>query len=73
MKMIYLSLALGAFLMLASCKKDYTCTCSSTNLFLEETTTESYTIRAGHKSEAALDCDEGDYESELFIDECEIQ
>jgi len=75
MKKVLLVFGFGLFL-LASCKKDYTCTCTG---FIdgEEVpgASESVTIN-DTKSKAEEECDEGDIAEDAFTGisvECEIQ
>jgi hypothetical protein len=83
MKKIYLSLAFGAFLMLASCKKDYTCTCSDYAVMVDPWTSEetydflssdSRTISTkGGTYDAENSCKVGDYYDGNIKRECQIQ
>jgi hypothetical protein len=72
MKKTILFVSALVILGLTSCKKDYTCNCATMDLDTEEITTESYTIQAGHKSEASIECDGGDYDGVYIMQDCEI-
>lgn len=61
----------------ASCKKDYTCTCTVTSTIMGQTTTStaSGTI-TDTKADAKARCDEGDNTTDFFgttmVTQCEI-
>lgn len=83
MKKIYLIVTFGAFLMLTSCKKDYTCTCSDYAITVDPWTSEetydfissdSRTISTnGGTYDAENECNLADYHGEFLKTECEIQ
>ena len=59
-----------ATICLASCAKDYTCTCSST--YMGETVSSSTTVN-GTKKDVKEACDAGDSSAAGITVDCEIQ
>ncbi len=73
MKKVFLVVAV-AFFGLASCKKDYTCNCVTTDTSDGSQITSSSETITDHKSDAEAKCDEGDQTNNAlgYKTECEL-
>lgn len=65
------AVALLGAIVLPSCKKDYTCSCTVTGMGIT-TTAEGKTGKMS-KKDAKAECDKGDYSANGITSECEIK
>ena len=63
----YIGLGVFALILFTSCKKDWTCTCTSNGNFA------SYIIEDQTKSDAKAECDSGDGSAAGITVDCELQ